>query len=373
LIAMRAIAMTIAMWSHPRSLLLASGLLLVGTAGAQTFVVDANGGPGSHFTSLPAAVAAVPDGAVLIVRSGVYQSFVLVGRGLTILGEPGARIVSNLPTTIQGVPAHRMFAMRGVDGGVGATPSRIDCHSCAGPVLVKDVAYNVLVTANQCAQLALDSCTLAASNAPAAVFSNSSVVAIECAFTTTFATTTIDMTASTLQLVRSSVSGGFAGNAITVQGGSLRVGDFCIVDVVAPTTFAVAGTAVLRRSPGILFGPCAPGITITVAPQPTIVPDASTLGGALSTVVLGPTGDVGALFVGPALSPTPIPGFVDAAWLDPNQAIPLALLPIGGWGAYSTTLPANPLLRRQLFGWQAVVLGAASGVVMTSPALWTPQ
>ena len=48
--------------------LLAFLLPLASALVAQTYVVDAANGPGSQFTDLPTAVAAVPDGATLLVR-----------------------------------------------------------------------------------------------------------------------------------------------------------------------------------------------------------------------------------------------------------------------------------------------------------------
>ena len=58
---------------------------------AQTYVVDAAGGPGSHHVSIAAAIPAVPEGSTLLVRAGTYEPF-SSSKGLTILGEPGARI-----------------------------------------------------------------------------------------------------------------------------------------------------------------------------------------------------------------------------------------------------------------------------------------
>lgn len=82
---------------------------------AQTYVVDAQNGPGAQFTTLSAAVAAVPDGATLIVRSGTYDIF-SASRGVTILGEPGARLqLTGLPVSIGGLAAHQRFVMRGIE------------------------------------------------------------------------------------------------------------------------------------------------------------------------------------------------------------------------------------------------------------------
>ena len=59
---------------------------------AQTYVVDAANGPGTHFTDIPAAVAAVPDGAVLEVRLGAYSPFTIAGKGLSVLFGSGATV-----------------------------------------------------------------------------------------------------------------------------------------------------------------------------------------------------------------------------------------------------------------------------------------
>ncbi len=52
-----------------------------------TWVVDDNGGPGVDFTDLPPAIAAAADGDLVLVKAGTYTHFVLVGKGLRILGE----------------------------------------------------------------------------------------------------------------------------------------------------------------------------------------------------------------------------------------------------------------------------------------------
>lgn len=55
---------------------------------AQTFIVDVNGGPGTHYKDLAKAVAAVPSGAVLRVRAGDYPSdFAFANKSLSIIGD----------------------------------------------------------------------------------------------------------------------------------------------------------------------------------------------------------------------------------------------------------------------------------------------
>jgi hypothetical protein len=63
------------------------GVLLLAAIGqAGKIVVDVTGGPGSHFTDLPPAIAAAQPGDLILVRIGKYSNSVL-DKGLTILGE----------------------------------------------------------------------------------------------------------------------------------------------------------------------------------------------------------------------------------------------------------------------------------------------
>ena len=83
--------------SRPMRPVLATALL-ASAAVAQTFVVDAGNGPGTNFTSIAAAVATVPEGATLLVRSGSYAGFA-VTRGVTILGDSGVAITGPVQVT----------------------------------------------------------------------------------------------------------------------------------------------------------------------------------------------------------------------------------------------------------------------------------
>ena len=67
--------------------LLASVSVSAVVLSAQVFVVDAANGAGTDFIDLPAAAAAVPDGATLRVRAGSYTPFTLDSKGLVFVGE----------------------------------------------------------------------------------------------------------------------------------------------------------------------------------------------------------------------------------------------------------------------------------------------
>src|SRR5687767_13350498 len=83
------------------------------------WIVDAANGPGTNFTSLPAAVAAASSGDTLIVRQGTYATFTVGGKALTMRGAgTGATIVmaaaSWNQTVISGVPPGQSFYVSGM-------------------------------------------------------------------------------------------------------------------------------------------------------------------------------------------------------------------------------------------------------------------
>lgn len=63
---------------------------LASPAWSDVLVVDDDGGPGVDFTQIAAAAAAAEDGDILCVREGSYSNFFIDGKGLTLIGEPGA-------------------------------------------------------------------------------------------------------------------------------------------------------------------------------------------------------------------------------------------------------------------------------------------
>lgn len=126
-----------------------SCLLAASPLAAQTFVVDALGGPGSTFTDLPAAIAFAPSGSTLRVRAGTYSPFQIVNKGLTILGEntagtfPTVRLTSAGSTiTIGPLGANHavtICGLRPTETTPLPTTSRLDVVSCAAPVVLEDL------------------------------------------------------------------------------------------------------------------------------------------------------------------------------------------------------------------------------------------
>jgi hypothetical protein len=114
------------------------GLTLLSGLHGQTFIVDMNNRPGTNFTSLPVAVAAVPDGATLLARSGTYDSFSFANKGLTIPGGPGVR-VADTSVLIENTQPARSVVLGGLkflptNHRAPATPG-----NCLGPVLLERI------------------------------------------------------------------------------------------------------------------------------------------------------------------------------------------------------------------------------------------
>lgn len=80
-----------------------------------TWIVDAAAGPGSHFTDLPAAIAAAADGDTILVRAGSYSSLAMTGRTLTIRGAGiGATIVNGTSHVVMQTPTGTVDVLSGM-------------------------------------------------------------------------------------------------------------------------------------------------------------------------------------------------------------------------------------------------------------------
>jgi hypothetical protein len=124
--------------------LVATAVLCVAAAAQSTWIVNSNGGPGVHFPTLPAAVAAAASGDTIIVQNDPFNfggAPFTTNKGLTIVGEGGgARIVTGPQTPIEviGLPANETFRMVGFSRPIdGAMHVRLD--GCAGRVHLENL------------------------------------------------------------------------------------------------------------------------------------------------------------------------------------------------------------------------------------------
>ncbi|MCA8950523.1 MAG: hypothetical protein KDE27_13545, partial [Planctomycetes bacterium] len=123
--------------------ILATAVLLTPLACAQTFVVDAANGPGTNFTDIATAVAAVPDGAILEVRPGEYGVFQIQNKSLTIVGTAGVLVRSGIEGTafdVVGLASDQAVTVRQVawDGVFPGLFSSVVCRNNRGTVLIDE-------------------------------------------------------------------------------------------------------------------------------------------------------------------------------------------------------------------------------------------
>jgi len=105
--------------------------LLVGSASATTFVVDANGG--FDFTDIPPAIAAASPGDVIVVHPGSYSGFT-VTFGLSLVGASGVTTTAIQINNIASGPRVALTSFHCLS---------LSVTSCSVPVIVNDLTADV--------------------------------------------------------------------------------------------------------------------------------------------------------------------------------------------------------------------------------------
>ncbi len=115
---------------------------------AQTFVVDAAGGAGATFADLPAAIAAVPSGSLLLVRGGVYQPFSIVAKSLSIvILDPTNTSLANGVVRVASLGGGQAVHLLGLRlSFIGS--ARLELRDCTGVVEVADCNLPHFANAN---------------------------------------------------------------------------------------------------------------------------------------------------------------------------------------------------------------------------------
>ncbi|MBM4060903.1 MAG: hypothetical protein FJ265_07375 [Planctomycetes bacterium] len=392
-------------------------LPLLPVLAAQTYIVDVNNGPGTNFVDLPTAVAAVPDGAVLLVRAGNYAGFTVAGKGLAILGDPRVAITDTI--WISATLPHQAFTLRGLVWPQAYSSSLTDLlllSDCGGPVLIEAVAQPpastclpaswpgtcfraVGVHAVRCSQLTLRDCTIlcTASFADSEVVLEATTVRGEAYGvinnqTVVYARNAVTLYRGSLQVAGGSLIRGGDGNGpslatspdghgIFMDSASLRLLDGAVGSgqgsLTPPVGYAViaAGTnPVLRLSPRVLVtasgSPRIVGAAAVPAPMPELTGSSAPAGGTLGATVTTESGDLVVLavgFPGPAIF---VAGMHDPFWLDPVVHFFVAVgaqggTPIGG----AVAVPSGPAFVGLRLGWQAACYGPVTGFQATNPVV----
>ena len=358
---------------------------------AQTFIVDQHNGAGTHFTSLATAIAAVPDGAVLIVRAGFYlESFVIQGKGLTVLGEPGALV--SLPfqggeARITGLAAHQSVCVRDLTIGVNnnnPTPRSLSCAASQGLIVIENTPATptlLNLDVRDCAQVVVRDCNLRTTLAVENVhLERSNVVFERCLLGSgLIAMTQLD---GAVQLIDTAVTGGtlFLGpvpHAIATYQGALRVlGNSTVIggqNLSAGPGYAITGTSAVRLDPSVILGganpPLDPALPVVVAPMPRAL-TAYLVPSQIRAELLGPTGQLGVLLCGAPGAPTPVPGCLDSFWLAGSPLFLVAAGTLSPLVPLVHTLPmsGSPALLGVRLGWQGASYDPATGFALSNPS-----
>jgi hypothetical protein len=346
---------------------------LAATALSQTFVVDASNGPGTDYTDLPSAIAAVPDGATLVVRAGSYSAAYVSLKGLTILGEPGARIddpgVDDTLTVFALLPTQR-FVVRGLDiqdGGIWLS-------GCSGTVHVEDChsVYRSNLNIQSCAQVSVVGCSWI--HYTGGVASGSNVVCVDTAFASYgLFQGGFWVSGGSLQLVRCNVTGGVSGPGIQASSASVRLLGPGTVASGSPMRPFVEGAVVVRVGANVATtgAPLYPGTTVVTIDEGTTSATVAALGGTVTGTLEGSPNLLGGLMLGTTLPPVTIPGIAEELWLNPFGFLAVGVL--GVPLTFAATIPNDPLLRGAIFGWQGMTWQATGGFVLSNPAWFCVQ
>ncbi|MBL8752644.1 MAG: hypothetical protein JNK15_05030 [Planctomycetes bacterium] len=356
--------------------------LFVGIAtglAAQSYVVDVNGGPGANFTSLGAAVAAVPDGAILRVRPGDYpESVVVAAKGLTIAADVGAQIVApaGLPALhVVGLGPVQTFVVRGLALRSATGTGELRLEYCQGLAFVDNTGgfLQARLYASHCDALLVSWCSWYDPALPAAILDSCRAVFDSCSVGE------LRQFGGELQIAGGAVTGrastlGQGGAAVTMQGGDLRLlgcqlaGGFSLV---APGR-AIEGTGSVRRTPDAVLQGASPPVSPTVAMVTAAMLRVATswiTGPIYSVYASGAVGDLAFLVGAERSLPQVVPG-LDAVWLDAATArIETAGVLTGGAFAAMFQLPSSPALTGLSVVWQVVAF-APTGAMSVSNPTW---
>ena len=126
-----------------RSCTLLTVLLSAPLASAQqTWIVDASGSSGSHFTDIPPAIAAASDGDVIRVRAGQYSTFRIAGKSLRIIGDSRLVTIGGIgQVVIESISGQQRVYLQSmtIAPDQSSTPHMI--RACLGEVVIRDVQF----------------------------------------------------------------------------------------------------------------------------------------------------------------------------------------------------------------------------------------
>lgn len=276
----------------------------------QTWVVDRAGGPGSHFRTIEAAVAAAAAGDVVLVRSGTYSETALdIDKELHLVGEGTVQLAVGYLFTpgarVHDLPVGAEFSMTNFElTGVVAT-AQWEFQNCPGLVVLQSVRSSLTSSGRlfefiDCAQVHGHD-LFAPSHPTAVVATRSSLVLTGCAFEGNgggplrFQDSQVTIDSSSVTSDRSVF---FNNAAIELTGGELRIARSLVhvrenpTGTPVPAVAAVGGNVLLDPTATLTAAGGSPAVSgassVAIGPLSTLW--TATDGSVLSVNVHGPTG-----------------------------------------------------------------------------------
>ncbi len=373
-----------------RGFALAVGLV-GGVAVGQTYVVNAAGGPGAQFTTIAAAVAAVPNGAVLLVRPGVYSGFTIDAKSLAVFADPGVA-VDGLATVIEvkNLAANQAVVLHGVRANGGLAEARFDLQNCAGPVVLQRCGISpptsfgnsgAQVSALDCADLHIVDCAFPFGGQLQLGIQGGRAVVARSTFGANSWIGPVRITGARVDFVDCVLSGwgvfGPTTPLLTVDVASTvhLLGSTAITSTMptAPTWgIGPAGTVVVDPAVQVTAAtPFAAGVVMVTRALPAVSAGSVPLGTLATATLRVPAGGIGGLFVGLATPWFLVTPFAEPLAIDPTSAVPLG----AGAGMVGGSLVLPPLasLRGTRLCWQGWSYDPAGGWQVSNPivhAVW---
>lgn len=342
-------------------------VLLLAAAPAQTFVVDANNGPGTNFTSIAAAVATVPDGAVLDVRPGTYSTFTIAGKSVAVIGGPGVWIYDLVgQVRVTALQTGQTVVLRGLEVAQGIGHGTIVCQSSRGVIVIDDCHGNSTTSTlggslyvADCEHVSVRGCWFGDTLYPANVI-DSNVTFTHCLLSGSYNGVGIYCTDSHVT-VSNCLLWSALSSTVLMNGGELAVTGNSTLRKSAVTMpgAVVSGTGNVRIHPNTVIQAATAtpfvGVTATFVPMPEVGAWTDPLGGTATATLVVPPGGIGVLFVGIPSPPQVVAGLPDPIWIRPGSEI----LQATGAGtlAASYAVPNAPCVLGITVAWQGVTTG----------------
>ncbi len=366
-------------------------LLIAVAAPAQTFLVDIQNGPGTDFTTIGGALAAVPDGSTLLVRAGQYPAFQIGGRSVSILGEPGAVVEQGSlgAVLISGISATQQVVLRGLGWSSTSGQAMVWIASSQGTIVV-DSCYSTLAMAPDGGLLRITNCDAVHVRDTVVVGRRTAVEASHSAATFTRSTlrcltfeTGIAQHFGRVELDDCLVEGsggvypfelnpvvvGVAPGDLVVRGGTRLVGY-----QPGGAYYGIGGHGAVVVDPNTMLmnvnlGLLSP-VLLATAVQPLASCQASTgpLGTSASATLAGPAGSAGFLLAGFPGARRTFPVVDQAFWLMAGSEITVA---VGGSSvAAGYAVPNVVGLRGLTIAWQGLTFDALNGAQFSNPSIY---